>query len=81
MTDQQPSARDQRQAALQVQDARRLLSRQYLAGIDRTNEEFLENPDDRPNSGQREGEISHAEVNAIIRASVDMSCWGKPSRA
>ena len=48
-----PSAREERQTELQIQDARRLLSRQYLEEVDRCNEEFLATPDDRPNSGLR----------------------------
>jgi len=61
-------------------DSRRLLSRHYLAEIDRLNEEFLGNPDARPNSGLREGEISHADVNAVIRRAEKTVIFGQQTR-
>ena len=77
---EQPSAREERQAQLQIQDARRLLSRQYLEEVDRRNEEFLATPDDRPNSGLREGDVSHAQVNTIIRNSEKTVIFGQQTR-
>ena len=61
-------------------DSRRLLSRYYLDEIDRQNLEFLENPDARPNSGLREGEVSHAEVNAVIRQAEKTVIFGQQTR-
>ena len=61
-------------------DARRILSRYYLAEIDRINEAFLENPDDRPNSGLREGDVSHAQVNAVIRQAEKTVIFGQQTR-
>ncbi|HIG54333.1 MAG TPA: hypothetical protein EYG11_21015 [Candidatus Latescibacteria bacterium] len=61
-------------------DARRVLSRYYLAEIDRINEVFLEDPDGRPNSGLREGGVSHAEVNAVIRRSEKTVIFGQQMR-
>jgi hypothetical protein len=61
-------------------DSRRVLSRHYLAEIDRRNTEFLEQPDARPNSGLREGDISHADVNAIIRQSEKTVIFGQQTR-
>ncbi len=53
------AARREREAEQLQEDSRRVLSRYYLAEIDRRNEEFLEYPDTRPNSGLREGDVSH----------------------
>ena len=61
-------------------DSRRLLSRYYLAEIDRLNEEFLGNPDARSNSSLREGEISHADVNAVIRCAEKTVIFGQQTR-
>ena len=61
-------------------DARRTLSRYYLAEIDRINEEFLGHPDDRPNSGLREGDLDHAEVNAVIRRAEKTVTFGQQTR-
>jgi hypothetical protein len=61
-------------------DSRRLLSRHYLAEIDRLNQEFLEGPDDRPNTGLREGDINHGEVNAVIRRSEKTVIFGQQNR-
>ena len=61
-------------------DARRTLSRYYLAEIDRINEEFLGHPDDRPNSGLREGDLDHAEVNAVIRRAEKTVIFGQQTR-
>lgn len=61
-------------------DARRVLSRHYLAEIDRINEAFLDDPDGRPNSGLREGGVSHAEVNAVIRQAEKTVIFGQQTR-
>jgi len=86
MTD--PSARrpgqgrppDEAEAEQPQRDARRLLSRHYLAEIDRLNAQFLENPDERPNSGLREGDIDHGEVNAAIRRAEKTVVFGQQTR-
>lgn len=62
------------------EDSRRSLSRAYLQRVDAENEEFLENPDGRPNSGLREGEIDHADVNDVIRASEKTVIFGQQTR-
>jgi hypothetical protein len=67
-------------AAAQAEDARRSLSRLYLAEIDLVNEAFLDAPDERPNSGQREGEVDHAEVNHVIRTSEKTVIFGQQMR-
>ena len=61
-------------------DARRLLSRYYLDEIDRINAAFIEHPDERPNSGLREGGIAHAEVNAVIRQAEKTIIFGQQTR-
>ncbi|HJP31871.1 MAG TPA: hypothetical protein QGF95_15090 [Candidatus Latescibacteria bacterium] len=61
-------------------DARRNLSRYYLAEIDRLNQEFLENPDARPNSGLREGDVTHAEINHVIRQAEKTVIFGQQTR-
>ena len=80
MTDRLPTDRLQREAEQLELDSRRLLSRHYLAEIDRRNKEFLEGPDDRPNSGLREGDIDHAEVNAVIRQAEKTVIFGQQTR-
>ena len=77
---EQTSDRIEREMEQGQHDARRLLSRYYLAEIDRRNQEFLENPDARPNSGLREGDISHAEVNAVIRQAEKTVIFGQQTR-
>ena len=74
------SARREREAEQLQQDSRRVLSRYYLAEIDRRNEEFLESPDTRPNSGLREGDVSHGEVNAVIRGAEKTVIFGQQTR-
>ena len=75
-----PSARREREAEQLQQDSRRVLSRYYLAEIDRRNEEFLESPDTRPNSGLREGDVSHGEVNAVIQGAEKTVIFGQQTR-
>ena len=74
------SDRAQREAERLQRDARRLLSRHYLAEIDRQIEQFLQNPDERPNSGMREGDVDHAEVNAAIRRADKTVVFGQQTR-
>ena len=80
MTERTPADRLQREAEQFELDSRRLLSRHYLAEIDRRNEEFLDSPDARPNSGLREGDITHAEVNAVIRQAEKTVIFGQQTR-
>ncbi len=80
MTERTSIDRLQREEEQLQDDSRRLLSRHYLAEIDRLNKEFLEGPDDRPNTGLREGDINHAEVNAVIRRSEKTVIFGQQTR-
>ena len=73
-------ASSERETAQVHQDARRTLSRYYLEEIDRRNRGFLENPDSRPNSGMREGAISHADVNAVIGRAEKTVIFGQQTR-
>ena len=77
---EQTSERLQREAEQLQLDSRRVLSRHYLAEIDRRNQEFLQDPDTRPNSGLREGDISHADVNAVIRQAEKTVIFGQQTR-
>ena len=80
MTERTSIDRLQREEEQLQDDSRRLLSRHYLAEIDRLNQEFLEGPDDRPNTGLREGDINHGEVNAVIRRSEKTVIFGQQNR-
>ena len=80
MTERSSIDRLQREEEQLQDDSRRLLSRHYLAEIDRRNTEFLEDSDDRPNTGLREGDITHAEVNAVIREAEKTVIFGQQTR-
>ena len=80
MTERIPTDRRQREEEQLQLDSRRLLSRHYLAEIDRRNKEFLDDSDARPNTGLREGDIGHAEVNAVIRRAEKTVIFGQQTR-
>ena len=61
-------------------ESRRTLSPLYLAEVDRRKKEFLDNPDGRPNSGMREGDIAHGDINDVIRMAEKTVIFGQQTR-
>ena len=61
-------------------ESRRTLSPLYLAEVDRRKKEFLDNPDGRPNSGMREGDIARGDINDVIRMAEKTVIFGLQTR-